>query len=1515
MLAYQRALRVDMVEFARASVLPRRSNRCSDSIRPMQPVTGAELGRGPGEVLDAFHPAVAEWFRRRYPAGPTQAQAEGWAAIASGLDTLIAAPTGSGKTLAAFLVAIDRCYRAAESGDARRGTDVVYVSPLRALTVDVSENLRKPLAEIAEVAIELGLEPPRVQVAVRNGDTPASERSAMLRNRPEIVVTTPESFYLLLTSARGREMLATVRTVIVDEIHALARDKRGAHLSLSLERLDRLVTANERPVRIGLSATQRPIRTIARLLVGAGPDRTLPGGEPRCLTVDVGHQRRLDVAIELPDDELGAVSTHEQMASVIERIAAHIDQHRTTLVFVNTRRMAERVAHQLADRLGEDSVQAHHGSLSMDRRLRVEARLRAGQLRAVVATASLELGIDVGPVELVCQLGSPRSIATFLQRVGRAQHHVGGVPVGRLYPLTRDELVECTALLAAIRSGDLDAVTPPVAPLDVLAQQLVAECAASDAEGCSEEELLALARRSAHYSELSAGDFESVVELVSQGVVTGRGRRGAHLHRDRVNGVLRPRRGARLTAVTSGGAIPDVADFRVVLEPEDTLVGTVNEDWAIESMAGDVFLLGSAVWRIRRIEPGTVRVVDAEGASPTVPFWLGEAPARTAELSQAVSALRSSVETALRAEDAGDGTGEGTRRAVEVVEALAGVDRAVAQQVAAYLAAGYRELGALPTTGQFVIERFFDDTGGMQLVVHSPRGARVNRALGLALRKRFCRTFDFELQAAASDDAVVLSLGPQHSFPLEEVLGFLSPSTVRDTLVQAVLPTPMFGSRWRWNLTRSLVSPRYRGSRRVPPAIQRMEADDLMAAIFPALAACQENVSGPIEIPDHPIVRQTLDDCCSEAMDLEGLTEVLAGIRSGHVRARCVDTVTPSVLAEEILNGRPYTFLDDAPLEERRTRAVTTRRGLPLEAHDLAALDPGVVARITQQAAPELRNAEELHDLLCALVLTPPRPEWDDWIDALARSGRAMSVELPAAGARWVATECRELAAALVGGARFHPDHRLGSGTTQAVACPRDDALVVAARGHLGILGPVTLEELSASIGTGSVGELRSAVARLEAEGSVLGCRVTDGRAPTAVATERFCARHLLARIHSAMRDSSRRSVEAVNAQQLMRFLVSWQHVGPGHRLLGSGGVVEVIEQLQGYEAAVEAWESAILPARVAGYHAALLDEWCARGEVAFARLGLRAADRSGGPPRRGGATPSPATPISLYRREDLVWLLVATRDRAVPDPPTVGAALEVVEALESHGALFVTDICQLTGRLPGEVVEALWDGMARGLLTADGFQAVRALLGGRGSRARTSSFPVRTEPVLGIAGRPRPGLPRPGRGRLRFRPAVSGGRWSLLGEGVHDSDLDPDELAEAVAGQLLSRWGVVFRDLFVSESLAVAWRDVLWALRRLEARGVVLGGRHVAGFAGEQFALPEAVEQLRSVAKTAPDGVIVQLSATDPLNLTGVILPGPRVPAQHTRTITLRDGVVDRDALEGPDGEQKAPRPGEVTG
>ena len=591
------------------------------------------------QVLDSFHPAVRTWFERRFPAGPTPSQASGWPQIAAGAHTLIAAPTGSGKTLAAFLVCIDRIYRAHEEGsDLGDGPQVVYVSPLKALAVDIRHNLESPLREIGAVAAELGCAAPEVRVAVRTGDTAAAERAAMLRRPPNFLITTPESLYLLVTADRSRSMLRGTRAVILDEIHAVAGNKRGSHLALTLERLTHVA---EGPVqRVGLSATQRPIETVARLLVGAGADRSAPDGSPRCAIVDVGHRRELDLALEIPGDELAAVPSAEQMAEILDLIAEHVKQHRTTLVFVNTRRMAERVAHQLGERLGENQVAAHHGSLSVGRRARVETRLRSGDLKALVATASLELGIDIGPVELVCQIGSPRCFTAFLQRVGRSNHTRTGTPSGRLYPTSRDELVECAALLRGVRYGRLDALEVPAGPLDILAQQVVAECAA---EQWSQQDLFELVRLAAPFSALSKEDFEDVLELVSEGIHTGRGRRAAYLHRDRVAGRLRGRRGARLAALTSGGAIPELGDYRVVAEPDETPVGTVNEDWAIESMAGDVFLLGTTSWRIRKVEPGTVRVVDAKGAPPSVPFWLGEAPGRTRELSAEVSGLRRGV--------------------------------------------------------------------------------------------------------------------------------------------------------------------------------------------------------------------------------------------------------------------------------------------------------------------------------------------------------------------------------------------------------------------------------------------------------------------------------------------------------------------------------------------------------------------------------------------------------------------------------------------------------------------------------------------------------------------------------------------------------------------------------------------------------------------------------------------------------------------------------------------------------
>jgi ATP-dependent helicase Lhr and Lhr-like helicase len=1399
-------------------------------------------------VLDQFHPAVRAWFEQRFPAGPTPPQAGGWAEIAAGRHTLIAAPTGSGKTLAAFLVCIDRIYRAYEEGtEPTAGPQVVYVSPLKALAVDIRQNLERPLAEIAEVAARLGMKAPDIRVSVRTGDTAAGERAAMLKRPPDFLITTPESLYLLVTAERSRAMLRAVTTVIVDEIHAVAGNKRGSHLALTLERLQHVA---EQPMqRIGLSATQRPVEAVARLLVGAGADRSAADGSPRCAIVDVGHRRELDLRMELPSDELGAVATTDQMAEICDRIAVHVQQHRTTLVFVNTRRMAEQLAHQLGERLGEGLVAAHHGSLSKDRRQRVEARLRDGDLRALVATASLELGIDIGPVELVCQIGSPRSFATFLQRVGRSNHTRTGVPAGIVYPTTRDELVECAALLRGARSGRLDRLLIPACPLDILAQQVVAECAA---EEWQTGELLSMVRGAAPFASVAADDFADVAELVSEGVRTGRGRRAAYLHRDQVSGQLRGRRGARMAALTSGGAIPELGDYRVLAEPDDAVVGTVNEDWAIESMAGDVFLLGTTSWRIRRVEPGVVRVVDAQGAPPSVPFWLGEAPGRTAELSEEVCALRTGV--------AGQLADGGTPAAARWLAAECGIGEAAAETIALYLNAALAQLGVLPTMDTIVLERFFDDAGGMQLVGHTPFGARLNRALGLALRKRFCVTFDFELQAAASDNAILLSLGPQHSFPLDRVPKFLASGTVEEVVRQAVLTSPMFAARWRWNLNTSLAVLRWRGGRKNPPAIQRMEADDLMAAVFPTLAACQENVApGPLEIPDHLLVRQTLQDCLHDAMDIDGLKELVAGIESGRIAVVVRDTTEPSVLAHEILNGRPFTYLDDAPLEERRSRAVPLRRGLPVEPHELGRLDPAAIDRVAEQVRPDPRDQHELHDLLLNLIVLRPVDDWRPWFDELVAGQRA--VEVPADdGPLWAAVERLPAVRALLPLANPVPDY---SCPIPAEPPEEETAAADALRGHLECRGPSTAATLAAACGLPE-GLVVRGLAALEAEGFAI-----RGRFSGAAGPEEFCSRRLLSRIHAYTRQRRRREVEPVTPQDFMRFLLRWQHVAPGSRREGRFGLLSVIEQLQGFELATGAWESSVLAARVEGYRREWLDELCMSGQACWGRLSVRDTEPDA-EPRRSGLTPSRATPITLALRDDLPWLLRAARGAATPAEPGGGRTRDVLDALRAHGALFRTDLATLTGRLPYEVDEALWDAVARGLVTADGFRAVRVLLR-RGS-------PERYAPTRGL----RQGL-RAGTG--------ASGRWSLLPSPI--ADADRDELAEAVAQQLAARWGVVFRDLVARESLAVPWRDVLWAFRRMEARQTIRGGRFVTGFSGEQYAHPDAVDVLKAVRRQQHNGEVARLSAADPLNLTGVVLPGPRVPAIGANTVTYIDGAA----------------------
>jgi len=1508
-----------------------------------------ETGASERDPLNDFHPAVRRWFEGRFPQGPSEPQAAGWPAIRRREDTLIAAPTGTGKTLAAFLVCIDSFFRARdgamtgrngggkelrsgvvpfqldggpplpkrERADVERpkGIEVLYVSPLKALAADIQQNLDTPLEEIAAVARSMGQAMPEIRVGMRSGDTPQSARAAMLKNPPQILVTTPESLYLLLTSERGREILRPVRTVIVDEIHAMARDKRGSHLSLSLERLDAL--CDERPTRIGLSATQKPIELVAKLLVGVAPDRIEADGQPKCTIVDAGHERALDLELVLPGSELEAVASGEQMGEILDSIAEQVGHHQTTLIFVNTRRMAERLAHQLADRLGEEGVAAHHGSLSRNRRLRVETALREGRLRALVATASLELGIDVGPVELVCQIGSPRSIATFLQRVGRSGHFRGGTPKGRLYPLTRDELVECAGLIRGIRNGRLDRLLPPVAPLDILAQQIVAACAA---EPWKEDDLFALCGRAAPFEGLTRETFDEVVELVSEGIETGRGRRAAYVHRDRIGGQLRARRGARLAALTSGGAIPDVADYRVIADPDETFIGTIGEDFAIESLPGDVFLLGSSTWRIRRVEAGKVRVVDAEGASPNVPFWAGEAPARTEELSDEVSSLRCDLEPLLETGD--------EAATVAWLEEECGIGTVPALQIARYLGFARTALGGLPTKDRLVLERFFDDAGGMQLVIHTPRGGRLNRALCLALRKKFCKSFNFELQAAANDDAMVLSLGPHHSFPLSDVPFFLSTNGIEETLSQAVLPLPVFTARWRWNLNRSLAVLRFRGGKKNPPPIQRMESDDLMAAVFPQAAACQENVAGPVEIPDHVLVRQTLHDCLHEAMDVDGLRDLIERMRDGRCELLCVDTTEPSVLGHEILNGKPFTYLDDAPLEERRTRAVRMRRGLPVEERDLTQLDADAIAQVREQAAPDPRDPDELHDLLLGAGIWRADERWQSHFRVLEGTGRAFvfeafdledrsglrdaagrSAQIASRAVRyWAATERAAWARAL------HPDPVAACGFDVEGAIARvgaasaddsdgeGDAIAHVLRGHLETTGPIDAPTLSARLGV-RTGLVEIGLATLEAEGFVLrGCfeRPALGDGP-----EQFCARRLLARIHSDSQSRLRASVEPVTAQDFVRFLFEWQHVAKGSQRAGATGVAEVIEQLQGFDLAAGAWESEVLEARVRDYRPEWLDPLCLSGRVSWLRIAPpEKGDDADETERRAKAT-SRSTPLSLVLRDDLPWLLEAHRNATPvrntkpearadeqadaltpadtapssggnPDRNPGRTADRIEDLLRTRGALFHGELVEALGARPVEVEAALWDLVARGRVGADGFQALRSLLGARESnkKARAGS-------------RARRGLRR---GLAAGATSGAEGRWSLVPP--RSVTEEADALAEAIAEQLLIRWGVVFRDVVTREHLAVPWREIVWALRRLEARGAIRGGRFVSGFTGEQFALPEALDALNRVKRKPREGERVRVCGSDPLNLVGILTPGARVPAVRTREIVYLDGL-----------------------
>jgi ATP-dependent Lhr-like helicase len=1409
-----------------------------------------------------FHPAVARWFEQTF-GSPTEPQALGWPAIQSGRHTLISAPTGSGKTLAAFLASLDVLFREGVNTELPDETQVIYVSPLKALSNDIRKNLQEPLAGIRAALRETEGREIDVRAEVRTGDTTAAQRQALIKRPPHILVTTPESLYLLLTSESGRRMLSTVRTLILDEIHAVVDDRRGAHLALSIERLAALT---KHPLqRIGLSATQKPIEEVARFLVGTrAVDQA---GNPDCAIVNIGHRREMDLAIEIPKSPLEAVMSNEIWEEVYRRLAELIQEHRTTLVFVNTRRMAERVTHHLSELLGADLVTSHHGSLSAKLRLDAEDRLKRGELKALVATASLELGIDIGSVDLVCQLATTRSIATLLQRVGRAEHQRGGLPKGRIFPLSRDELVECAALLRCVRRGDLDRLIIPEKPLDVLAQQIVA---ATSSEDWDEAELFELARSAWPYRNLTRAEFERVIRMLAEGFSTKRGRRAALIHHDAVNHRLRGRRGARLVALTSGGAIPDNADYRVILEPAETFVGTVNEDFAVESLAGDIFQLGNVSWRILRINSGVVRVEDAKGQPPGIPFWLGEAPARTSELSQAVSELRTEIEKQLSG---------GTNIGDWLIKELA-VPVSAAEQIADYFADTYRALGAIPSQQTLVLERFFDESGGMQLVLHSPFGNRINRAWGLALRKRFCRSFNFELQAAATDDAIVISLGTQHSFPLEEVFHYLNSKAVRDLLVQALLDAPMFTIRWRWNATRSLAVPRFRGGSKLAAPLQRMESENLLAAVFPDQLACLEHIVGDREVPDHPLVNQTIDDCLTEAMDIDGLEEVLRQIEEGRIRCVARDLPEPSPLASEILNARPYAFLDNAPLEERRTQAVYTRRASERNGSDgLGILDSAAIDRVQREAWPQATNGDELHDALMLLgVMTPEEAAISVLHEANGSGAELLLKELIASNRATrlrfagkiflVAAEQLPMLQITYPEAELEP-HLAAPESAQGKAWERAEAIRELLRGRMEVCGPITAEELT-NILSLSASETEAALLALEGEGFVL-----RGKFHADAAAQEWCDRRLLARIHRLTIDRLRSEIQPVSPQDFYRFLFAWQRVDAERRMEGPEGLQSILEQLDGCELPLAAWESAVLSARVADYDPEWLDRLCLSGRVGWGRL---SAPQN---PKGRAFAPLRTSPIALYQRENLHdWLLLTHANASVE----LSAATQTVfETLTRGGALFFTELVRRSGLLPSQVEEALSELAALGLVTSDSFDGLRALL-----------VPSNKRPTFGR-----------NEGRRRRKTNLASiefaGRWSLLRtQPAPDSPANQngalsalrDKAVEKFARTLLRRYGVVFRRLLERESFAATWYELGRIYRRWEARGEIRGGYFVGGVSGEQFALPEAIGLLRSIRKVSPTGELITLSAADPLNLQGILAPGARIAALTANRVLFRDGL-----------------------
>ena len=1269
---------------------------------------------------------------------------------------------------------------------------------------------------------------------------------------------------------------------------------------------------------------------VARYLVG---NSHCQADNIDCEIVDAGFQRALALHLQVPASPLSAIMSNEAWEEVYQQLVELVNTHDTTLIFVNTRRLAERLALALADRLGEAAVCAHHGSMSKELRHSAEQKLKSGVLKVLVATASMELGIDIGAVDLVVQFASPKSIATLMQRVGRSGHSIDGTPKGVLFPLTRDDLVEATALLHSIRCGELDCIVMPEKPLDILAQQIVAEVsspvpdspgddamaqhqAAANGAGRDMESLYRLFANAYPYRRLSRDEFDRIVTMLAEGYSTRRGRQGAWLHLDAVNHRLRARRGANLIALTNGGAIPDMFDYQVVLDPEDVVVGSLNEDFALEALPGDVFTLGTHAWQLLRIDGLKARVRDATGMQPTVPFWFGEGPGRTRELSQSVSRLRQSIAALLMDESA--------EAAITWLMTRVGLPAGAASQLVEYLQAGMTALGVMPSRETLVMERFFDEVGDMHLVVHSPYGSRLNRAWGLALRKRFCQSFNFELQAAANEDSIVISLGSVHSFALEEVYGYLQAATVRDTLVQALLDAPMFEVRWRWNATRSLAIQRNRNGNRVPPQFQRMDAEDLIAQVFPDQIACQENLTGKRDVPDHPLVRQTIHDCLTEAMDIDELESLVQAIENKELRLIARDLREPSPFAREIINARPYAFLDDAPFEERRTNAVRYRSWSdPAQAKDFSQLDAAAIKRVKQEAWPLVCNQEELHDALLSAryftlaemhqpSVTPGLAAQQDmtrnqqlkqqWQQHLQQSGRLLQLHRHRNGL-WCAAESLPLFQGVFG--RDISDHVLPQ-QLQSRQWDADAALREIVRGRLACLGPVTVRQLAEELALPE-SEVEQALLALEVEGFAFRGQFTpvqppahrqtgdnEQKQPTASATE-WCERRLLQRIHRYTIDHHRQQIKPVSLATYTRFLfakhqlvaISQAVSDPQPALTGQTSLQNCLHLLDGISAPAISWEADILPARIPDYDPDWLDVLCISGKVVWGRYVLPMASRrhqqSKLPSRHAG--PVKSTPIALLQRTNIdIWQALAAARATAGEVLTCSKLAQRIEQdLRDHGASFFDQIQVRTGFLKTQLEQGLAELVSLGRVGSDSFTGLRALLV--------------------------PSHRRAGNQRRRGRPVMFGvedaGRWSALdtwlsrdpgpgeaaaGSGRRWQVLDEEQLQRLVI-IYLHRWGVLFRGLLERELLAPPWRVLLPMLRRLELRGVLRGGRFVDGVGGEQFAFAETIDGLRKFNGSS-DAVYFSLAATDPLNLINLLLPMHKIPRLSKNRVLYQGGV-----------------------